>query len=160
MGKQKLGRVSTVAAEALVIGPDEVRLADRGGGLKLRQVVGPLLQTKLADSLHHDAGADQGDLAARVHDGADLLGEMMNPSWIKPSVVTGQDVGPHLDDPDARREHDLVANQITDDGLGKGVCARDSFSGLWWKGSKVGFAAQGFNLGHNFDKCEEMHRES
>ena len=41
VGQQELGGVPAVPAEALVVGADQVRLADRGGGLELAEVVGP-----------------------------------------------------------------------------------------------------------------------
>ena len=38
-----------VAAQALVVGADQVGLADGGGGLELAEVVGPALEPELAD---------------------------------------------------------------------------------------------------------------
>ena len=115
--EQELGGVAAVPAQALVVGPDQVRLADRGGGLELRQVVGPSLQAELADPRADGARADQGDLAARVHHGADLLGQVVDSGRVERPSATGQDAGPDLDDPDSRGEDDLVADQVADDGL-------------------------------------------
>ena len=46
MGQQELGGVAAMPAQALVVGADQVRLADGGGGLKLGQVVGPALASR------------------------------------------------------------------------------------------------------------------
>ena len=43
MREQELGGVAAMMTQALVVGADQVRLADRGGRLELPQVVGPSL---------------------------------------------------------------------------------------------------------------------
>ena len=108
-----------VPAQALVVGPDQVRLADRGGGLELPQVVGPALQAELADPGADGTRADQGHLPARVHHRADLLGQVVDSGRVERAVGAGQDARADLDDPDARGEHDLVADQIADGGIGR-----------------------------------------
>ena len=132
VGEQKLGGVAAVAAEALVVGPDQVRLADGGGGLELRQVVGPALQPELADPRADGTRADQGHLAARVHHRADLLGQVVDSRRVEPAIGAGQDVGADLDDPDSRRR----ARPRREPGRGRPVAAwevcavRGGFSGL------------------------------
>ena len=119
MGQQELCGVPAVPAQALVVGADQVRLADRGGGLELRQVVGPAVHAELAHARADGAGADQRDLAARVHDRADLLGEVVNPVGVEGAVWAGEDARPDLDDPRASREHDLVADQVAEGRRGR-----------------------------------------
>ena len=65
VGQQELGGVPAVPAQALVVGADQVRLADGGRRLELAEVVGPPAQAELADPRADRPRADQRDLAAR-----------------------------------------------------------------------------------------------
>jgi hypothetical protein len=48
MSEEQLSSVAAMSAQALVVSPDQVRLADGGGGLELAQVVGPAFPAELA----------------------------------------------------------------------------------------------------------------
>ena len=106
VGQQELGGVPAVPAEAFVVGADQVRLADGGGGLELAEVVGPPRQAELADPRADRPRADQGDLPAGGHDRADLLGQVVDPGRVERPVGAGQDARPDLDDPGPRRQDD------------------------------------------------------
>ena len=119
MREQELGGVAAMMTQALIVSADQVRLADRGGRLELPQVVGSSLEVKLADPGPDGTRADQRNLAARVHHGADLLGKMVDAGGIERPFTSGQDAGAHLHDPDAGGENNLVAHEIVDSGGGR-----------------------------------------
>ena len=48
VGQEQLGGVPSVSAQAVVVGADQVGLANRGGGLELRQIIRPALPSKLS----------------------------------------------------------------------------------------------------------------
>ena len=112
VSEQELGGVAAVAAEAFVVGPDQVGLANCGGGLELPEVVGPLAQSELANPRAHGPRADQCDPPARVGDEADLLGEVADPGGVEPAVGAGQYAGADLDDPGLCRKDHIVADQV------------------------------------------------
>src|SRR5271157_3699148 len=124
MREQELGGVAAMLAQALAVSTDQVRLADRGGRLELPQVVGPALEVKLADPGADGARADQRNLAARVHHGADLLGEMVDSCGVERPFTSGQNAGADFHDPDRGGEHNLVADEIADGGGGRSRCSR------------------------------------
>src|SRR5262249_36382779 len=104
--------MSPMTAEALVIGANQERLADGGGGLDLREVHRTRRQPELADARADSPGADQGDAPAGVGDGADLLGQVAHAVEIKPPSGARQDARADLDDPSAGGEHDVIAYQV------------------------------------------------
>ena len=75
-----------MAAEAFVVGADQVSLADGGGRLELGQVVGPAFPAELAHPRADRARADQRHLAAAVHHRADLLGQVVDPGRVERPV--------------------------------------------------------------------------
>ena len=104
--------MAAVAAEALVVGADQVRLADGGRRLELRQVIGPTPPAELAHPRADGTRADQGHLCRPVDHSADLLGQVADPVRVERAVGAGQDARADLDDPGAGREHHIVADQV------------------------------------------------
>ena len=101
-----------MAAQALVVGADQVGLADGRGGLELAAGCRAGVPAELAHARPDRSRADQGDLAPAVHHGADLLGQVVDSCRVERPVGTGQHAGPDLDDPGLGRQDDVVADQV------------------------------------------------
>ena len=91
---------------------ERLRNASEGGLPALRAVGEALPGAEPADARGDGARADEGDAAAGIGDGADLLGEVADPLGVEAAVGRGQDVRADLDDPGLRGQHDLVTDQI------------------------------------------------
>ena len=87
-------------------------LADGRRRLELREIVGPILQAEPAYPRADRAGADQRHPPPRGRDGADLLGEVVDPGQVQAAVGRGQDAGADLHHPGLGGVDDFSADQI------------------------------------------------
>ncbi len=111
-GQEDLRGVNAVRGEALLVELHQSRLPDRGAGLEMRQVGGPLAETEFADARADGSRADQHDLPARRADAVQLVGERLDAVAIEPPGRVGQHVGADLDDDGVRPGDDFLANRI------------------------------------------------
>ena len=65
--EKQLSRVAAMPAQAFVVGPDQIGLADGCGRLKLGQVIGPAFPAELAHPRADRARAHERHLPAVVH---------------------------------------------------------------------------------------------
>src|SRR5262249_55607323 len=114
MREQKLGSMPSVPAQTFVVGPDQVRLADRSRCLELPQVFGSALQAELTDSSADGSRADQSHFPARVHHCAELFRQVVDSDRVEHALAIGQDTGTYLDDPDPRGQYDFIADKVPD----------------------------------------------
>jgi len=116
--------MAAMPAQALVIGMDQVGLADRGGRLELPEVLGPAFPPELSHPCADRARADQRYLSAAVHHHADLLGQVIDSSGIERPIRARQHARAHLHDPCVRRQHNLVSYPVAHDRRGRLLLGR------------------------------------
>ena len=84
------------------VGPHQEALADRGTGLQVPQIGGPLLEAEMPHAGADGPGADQDDLSARLTDALDLVGQGLD-APDRDAARAGEHVGAHLDDDGSAR---------------------------------------------------------
>jgi hypothetical protein len=112
MCEEQLRSVTAVAPETVVVSSNQVCLSDGGRGLELGQVIGALFPTELTHSCPDGTRTHYRHFASAIHDGADLLRQMIDPGWIQCPVRTRENTRSDLNDPGLRRQNDLVAQEI------------------------------------------------
>ena len=112
MGQEDLGGVPAVAAEELVVGTDQVGLADGGGGLERGEVAGPPLEVQEPDPGADGPRTHERHPTAPGGEGGELLGQVPEPVEVERAVRGGQNSGPDLDDPSVGGVGELPTDEV------------------------------------------------
>ena len=86
-----------ILGEELVVNVHQLALADRGGRLLARHILGALGQVELAEAHGNGAGGNENDLVARVLQVAERFAQPLHPLNVQPSCGVGERGGAHLD---------------------------------------------------------------
>ena len=96
-GDEELADDVVILGEELVVNIHQLALADRGGRLLARHILGALGQVELAEAHGNGAGGNENDLVARVLQVAERFAQPLHPLNVQPSCGVGERGGAHLD---------------------------------------------------------------